>query len=535
MTTSTLTPAELQQFNELQIRYRLLDNDRKSYAEKVTNQIRRQSSQIARLKAERDKLENQVADESAPLMTTKVSSQATSLMQTFHKENQLATKQVRSLESQSSDLDQQIKILRTKISEERRRLAKLQQSKKTPEDVERQIRILENRLNKATIRFNESVAQNKKLREEIDGLRQERSLYDGVFKKHDKRLSHLKESLRNLVDHSNLEYDERDSLQSALANLEKIELEEAKAFDSEWSELTRQLEQDKHLRELMDLGQKDTSDSQQSRQLSLKEKLINATMKDKNPSSLNSDRVDTFHEALARMQEVTGIHDINKLVSRFIEAESKNFSLFNYSNELGVTLDKLQADVNQINDSLSKISVEETSVDSRRKKLVDELEEQTQMLLDEATEYEKTCLRLGSVLNDLESAVVDCMDKIGINQDEINHLTNGEGVTNTTLISCLGLIEQRTCNIIAHYLYKHPTAKVLSSDTLAGLRARRDSAWMNVRLDSRDSLRGGLESGNSMGIVPPSTDYVSDDEGESSSRPLTREELKRRVEKEMRG
>ena len=40
--------------------------------------------------------------------------------------------------------------------------------------IQKQVRILENRLDKALIKFNEALANNKSLREQIDNLRQER-------------------------------------------------------------------------------------------------------------------------------------------------------------------------------------------------------------------------------------------------------------------------------------------------------------------------------------------------------------------------
>ena len=52
-----------------------------------------------------------------------------------------------------------------------------------PPAAKKQIRILENRLNQALVKFNEQVAQNKELRKEIDDMRQERVVFDGIYKK----------------------------------------------------------------------------------------------------------------------------------------------------------------------------------------------------------------------------------------------------------------------------------------------------------------------------------------------------------------
>ncbi|KAL0235704.1 hypothetical protein GEMRC1_002286 [Eukaryota sp. GEM-RC1] len=406
-----LSPAELHQFNELQIRYRLLDNDRKGYAEKVTNQIRKQHAQISRLKAERDKLEGQVADESAPLMATKAANTTTNLMHSLHSEEQCAAKHLRQLENQSSELDKQIKVLRTKVSEERRRLARLYTSKKTPEDVERQVRLLENRLNKATVRYNEAVATNKQLREHIDGLRRERTVYDSAFQKLDRKLSKLKESLRQMVDESNLEYDERDSLQSVLSNLEKIELDEAKAFDAEWNDLSRQLEKDQHLRELLNSSPVE-SPSPKHQATTFKERLLKA--REDGSSGDKKDKILSYEEMFSKMKSATGINDISVLVKTFVDAEVLCFSLFNYSNELGIALDKLQIEVASLREALTKVSVEETNVDNQRRQMIDQLEQQTKDMIAKTNERDLAINQGLDLLDNLKKVMERAIEQLDV-------------------------------------------------------------------------------------------------------------------------
>ena len=49
--------------------------------------------------------------------------------------------------------------------------------------VNKQIKVLEHRLHRALVKFNEAIAANKDLREEIDNLRRERVVFDGIYKK----------------------------------------------------------------------------------------------------------------------------------------------------------------------------------------------------------------------------------------------------------------------------------------------------------------------------------------------------------------
>ena len=52
--------------------------------------------------------------------------------------------------------------------------------------VAKQIEILKNRLDKALVKFNQALTRNKHLRENIDNLRRERVMFDGIYKKLEK-------------------------------------------------------------------------------------------------------------------------------------------------------------------------------------------------------------------------------------------------------------------------------------------------------------------------------------------------------------
>ena len=56
-------------------------------------------------------------------------------------------------------------------------------SRDNNKNIAKQIRILEGRLDKSLMKYNETLANNTALREKIDGLRQERVVFDGIYKK----------------------------------------------------------------------------------------------------------------------------------------------------------------------------------------------------------------------------------------------------------------------------------------------------------------------------------------------------------------
>ena len=80
--------------------------------------------------------------------------------------------------------------------EQKRKMGGINASKENSDMISRQIRLFENRLDKALVKFNESLAKNKSLRLKIDNLRRERVVFDGIYKKLERELHEKKKEKR---------------------------------------------------------------------------------------------------------------------------------------------------------------------------------------------------------------------------------------------------------------------------------------------------------------------------------------------------
>jgi len=75
---------------------------------------------------------------------------------------------------QLKSIQEQISAKRKQIWEHRRTTGGVNAAAENQKLVEKQVKILENRLDQALVKFNKSLANNRKLRQEIDDLRGER-------------------------------------------------------------------------------------------------------------------------------------------------------------------------------------------------------------------------------------------------------------------------------------------------------------------------------------------------------------------------
>ena len=87
------------------------------------------------------------------------------------------------------------------------------------ERYQKHIRILENRLDKANQKFNDSIEYDKNLRNEIDKLRKERFFFENIYKKLEKELEKVRKEISKNLEDAYDNYEQRDINQENFENL----------------------------------------------------------------------------------------------------------------------------------------------------------------------------------------------------------------------------------------------------------------------------------------------------------------------------
>lgn len=111
------------------------------------------------------------------------------------------TSEIQRLESVMTQLEKD-------ITNERSKMGGIDTTKNN-ENVEKQIRVLENRLEKSLMKFSKALATNKQLRENIDSLRRERLVFDNIYRKFERELQEQKKQMAELIEMSNSSYEAR--------------------------------------------------------------------------------------------------------------------------------------------------------------------------------------------------------------------------------------------------------------------------------------------------------------------------------------
>jgi hypothetical protein len=108
-----------------------------------------------------------------------------------------------------TDLNKTVTVLSREIDAKRMELGGVNAASDNFGAVIKQIKVLENRLDKALVKYNKSLSVNKQRRSTIDNLRRERLVFDNVYRKYEKELMEQKKVMAEIIESSNSAYEAR--------------------------------------------------------------------------------------------------------------------------------------------------------------------------------------------------------------------------------------------------------------------------------------------------------------------------------------
>jgi coiled-coil domain-containing protein 63/114 len=513
-------------FAQLQREYRNMEQNRKAYTEESQNIIRRQQKSVDKLRKENESLKSELAMETRHA-SVKVSNAHAAKLASLQEQGNLYSSKIAIQEKNIGEINKQIKLMQEKILIQRKKMGGVNAARENQLMVQKQIRILENRLDKALVKFNEALAHNKNLREEIDNLRRERVVFDNIYRKLEKELHEKKKQMANIIEISNQAYEARDQAQMEIAAIQQADAKETQEYDETMVSLGKQLEEDKRRKDMMMRDQAKEMAMKEEEEKRYREKASGkwGNVQEKQQVQASLERVQNFEEAFNKIKAATGITDINELVNTFIANEDQNFSLFNYVNEQNNEIEKLEEQMQGLHEEESKYQAESGEDVNQHKKLLNDLAQRLKSTEHSAERFEMKYQDSLKTINSLKIGIQSIFNKIGCNTSAMSEMLADSMVTEANMMQYLGMIEQRTNEILQ--LYATVSAPVMDDTSQQEQQGGADpSALINV-LGAGPMTPMGQEL---IQINPPNlNDYSSEedsDDDEIEARPLTHEELK---------
>ncbi|EKX49393.1 hypothetical protein GUITHDRAFT_85772 [Guillardia theta CCMP2712] len=409
-------PGADDEYAELQKRFQMLENDRKSLFEHTQLEVKKNKEALAKLKKENKELRSTLSG----LMSDQGKSSG--------KDSEIGKleQQVQELRRRHDDVRHQcqfrqkeLQSLQDKLKDLEKEMAKLQDDD-TP--LTRNIRTLENRLDKAMIKYNEAQSIRKTYEQIVKRLKEERIGFDNQLAAIERTLKAKEKDLEELVLMSHDAQHAKEVAKAELLKLEHQLMEEKKQREKELAdrralvqqkvEMNQRLEKRDKMRREMQLveggEQADPSESNMKKTLfstafhsALNEHVLEEEQK----------KITTYEEAFRKIKDATGVSDVNEVIQKFLTQDETHSNLVVMTKEAQARIDALNEEKAQAKAKVEEIKYSGTgSLGSRR--IVDEFESHLSEANSKCERNKQKYERIAKILINVKSGVEHLADKL---------------------------------------------------------------------------------------------------------------------------
>ncbi|KAH9097813.1 hypothetical protein Ae201684P_001288 [Aphanomyces euteiches] len=329
----------------------------------------------------------------------------------------------------------------------------------TPET--RKIRMLENRLDKAMIKYNEAQSIRKTYEQIVKRLKEERIGFDNQLA-----------AIERAAAAKNHDYEELVMLSADAAHAKDVTLAELERARSTYDEERRQ--RDKELREKqqvvkMKLDMNARLDQRERHKLELVEEAADAlapgesevlkaslavqTLRDGRISDEKKEhrsKIDIFESAFRKIKEATGVTDVNEVIQKIVSQEGTTENLLMLTKENQARLETLQAEHVHLKTHVEELKYS-GSGGGHRRKMVDDHETNLNLATAKLDRARLKFERVAKILISVKAGVEHLVDKIEsvredgraiqVNDDSIVEALHESEVTLVSLLEVIAAAE----------------------------------------------------------------------------------------------
>ncbi|XP_061459293.1 coiled-coil domain-containing protein 63 [Rhineura floridana] len=413
---------------------------RKSFGVKTQQQLFQQEKQIHALKQEHDEINLLLNLTKSPrnlFMDDQNCMELKFLLQTKDEYEAL----IRATKALIAELDDKITELENKIKKQKVFVIKLRQEF-DGKWLQKQIQLLDNRLNHVTVYFDTVLTTNAKLREEIENLQCQKSIFDNIYSRLHKKLEQQRKTMDVSIEQSTQAYEQRVEALARISAMKERRCKDIAQFNIEFRELERIYNHETKLKAFMFIKLVDRSEFEEQAQ---KEEALKARKRAKT----KGESFESYEVAYMRLLKLTENGDIDQLVEDFIEKEEKNFAYFSYVTELNNDMERLQKRIEDIQNEISKLKSEQKKVEDITHGSLKELEEKLQKTTEDANLYEYKLKESSKILDQLKQAVDFLFRQTGCDATKIReHLGETGEITDQNLMQYFSIVEKKSNDLL---------------------------------------------------------------------------------------
>ena len=425
---------------ELTKKQRNLQQDRKAFSNETQSKLRKMQTTIARLKKDYQNLVDELIARDATMQQNK------SDMQKLISEDEEIKRckiEISEEEQKHKDLDMKISTLRQMILSEKEKLGGINATRDDYMHVQKQTRILEDRLDKANQKFNNAMTHNNKLKSQIDSLRRERVIFENIYKRLEGELRKRREEMATKIEEANRAYEERDRAQEETNLLMQESAKNKENIDKMMEVLKTDLKRNTQLslaRAKKDEDKELLGQDREDESFHGRDDPWSSSAKTTSQDIIKE--YSAYKQAFAQIEAATKVTRIEELVEKFEKAEQENFELFNFVNQLSAEIENLEAQIKEMQMQVHQYEGLEYNQEKTSEKIHRDEEELAKIEI-KIEAYESKCQKSMKVLNSVKPIIENLFTNLEFYKNEIPELLGSHGVTDSNMMAYIGAIEQR--------------------------------------------------------------------------------------------
>jgi hypothetical protein len=404
---TSMTPEE--QLDDLQRRFQLLEGERKATYETAKLNIQQNKEIITQMKEENKNLRNQIGT----IRNEKPQSREKEL-DMKQLEVQGLQRKLDTMKNENIKKKAHLDTLEIKLGELSEG-AKLHSSEASPEM--RQIRVVENRLDKAMIKYNEAMSIRKTYEAIVKRLKEERIGFDNQLAGIERTLKAKERDYEELLLLSHDAYHAKEMAQAELHRFEQGVMEERNQRDREVQEKKSLVEQRVTMNKRLEQREKKLREKEEFEKTS-EQKLKEASATSDLTAGISSDyaneerqKLMDYEEAMHAIKEATGVSDVNEVIQKFLTQEETQANLKALQKENQAVIDRLTEERRRL-----RLQVEELKFSSGgnvgRRQAIDDFETHLAEATEKFDRNKGKFERMAKMLIDMKAGIDHLEEKL---------------------------------------------------------------------------------------------------------------------------
>ncbi|TPX32612.1 hypothetical protein SmJEL517_g04325 [Synchytrium microbalum] len=393
-----------EELQDLKLRFELLEGDRKAYYETSQWAIRQNKDEIGKLRTQNKDLADQIAKIKKHELDSASSRVSTDALEKFEHKICEVQKKYDDMQAEARNKEERLREMGDQLDLFRRE-AEMVKSNVQDSPAAKEIRTLENRLDKATIKYNEAQSIRKTYEQITRKLQDERLTFD-------KQIEGFERTLRaKRHDASDLEAMSRDA-----NHAKEVAKAELARFEAQINEERKQREKDLTFRKEMVKHQMELADKLNITSMQMEDPTAESALPSSESKPTRDDTLEQaaleFEHTLRVIQEATGASDISEVSARFQAQQETKSHLISLQRKAESRVDSLKQEHKEAIKELGELKYSGESRTAQSAAVVADFEGHLSVAEVKCGETRGRYERLSRLLNDARSGTQHLCDKL---------------------------------------------------------------------------------------------------------------------------